>query len=236
MHLRLDRSCYIGRMGRPIKQLGFGKIELVITVVILGILFSLVLKGTAIIAPMRVFVAVHQINQYRAAVVAYQVDYHVLPGDDPTGPSRWRRPESIVLIGTARATTAGDDKISGLLDDSANPLGEQYLAWSDLRASGLVDGDPALIGQAARPENPFHGVYGFAEDNLGLDQVLCLTKVPGEDAALLDKRLDDGDVATGRVRGTSKWDPVGAHNHFAQPDTAPYSPDKTYIICLPYMP
>ncbi len=131
---------------------------------------------------------------------------------------------------------AGNGKIDGLLDDPGNASGEQYMAWRDLRSAGLVEGDPTLLGQSARPENFFDGDFGFAENNLGLEQVLCLTRVPGRDAELIDKRLDDGSVSTGRLRGTSRWDPVYAKNQFDAPDTAPYDPEKTYIICLPSLP
>jgi hypothetical protein len=130
----------------------------------------------------------------------------------------------------------GDGIIQGELDDPVNVSGEQYSAWRDLRAAGMMEGDPALVGKSAQPENIFDGFFGFAQDNLGLQQVLCLTKVPGRDAQLLDTKLDDGNIATGRLRGTSRWDPAHAKNHFTTPDIAPYDPQKTYIICLPYLP
>jgi len=214
---------------------GFGAIELILVVIILGMVFLFTLKGRELIAPMRIFVTIQQINQYKSALFHYETDFKALPGDDPAAPNRWKRIPSLFVLDFAEPVSlAGDGKLNGLFDDAQNPSGEQYLAWSDLRAGGFVQGDPALVGQSARPENVYGGAYGFAEDNLGLDQVLCLSQVPGRDAATIDKRLDDDSISTGTLRGTSQWDPVGAKNHFAQPDTAAYDPEKTYIICFPY--
>ena len=215
---------------------GFGIIELGLAIIILGIVFVLALKGAALIPHMRAFVVSHQINQYRAAVLHYQNDYRNMPGDDPTAPTRWRRPNALYVTGTGLLSLAGDGKIDGFLDDSASASGEQYMAWSDLRSGGYVQGDPTLAGQSARPENLYGGTFGFAAQNLGLQQVLCLTRVPGADAALLDKRLDDGNIATGQLRGTSQWDPVEEKNTFPEPDVVPYSPENTYIICVPNIP
>lgn len=216
---------------------GFGAVELIVVIVVLGGIMMLTLKGTQMIAPMRGFVVAHQLARYQAAVLQYQADIGALPGDDPGSPMRWKHREyALFALGSAVVSYAGDNTLNGLFDDASNAAGEQFAAWSDLRAGGYVPGDPKLTGQSARPENTYGGVYGFAEDNLGLQQVLCMTRVPGRDAEILDTRLDDGAIATGRLRGTSQWDPVEAKNHFTVPDSAPYDPEKTYIICLPMLP
>lgn len=214
---------------------GFGAIELIMTMVILGMVFLFALQGRKLLPPMRSFVTIQQINQYKSAVSHYTADFKAPPGDDTAASGRFRRPPALFVLGFASPVSyAGNGKIDGLLDDGQNPSGEQFLAWVDLRYGGYVEGDAALVGQSARPENIYGGTYGFAEDNFGLNQVLCLSQVPGADAELIDKKLDDRSIATGIVRATSQWDPTGAKNHFAQPDTAPYDPEKTYIICLPY--
>ena len=225
------------RLRHRISTGGFGAIELVVVVIILGGIFLLTLKGTNLVAPMRARVTEQQILQYQSAILHYQVDFNALPGDDAGAPSRWGRDESLFNIyGLASVSFAGDGKIQGLFDDPSNASGEQYMAWSDLRSGGYVEGDSTLVGQSARPENLYGGVYGLAEDNLGLQQVLCLTKVPGRDAELIDKALDDGKISTGHIVATSQWDPVVANNHFSAPDTAAYDPEKTYLICLPALP
>jgi prepilin-type N-terminal cleavage/methylation domain-containing protein len=215
---------------------GFGLIELIMVIFVLGAAFLMTLKGTALIAPLRAYAVAQQISHYQSGVMQYQADMLALPGDDILGPKRWKRAEALYNFGGAPVSFAGNTKIDGFLDDSGNAQGEQYVAWQDLRLAGYVDGDPTLVGQSARPENTFGGTFGFAADNFGLQQVLCISQVPGRDAALIDKRLDDGVVSTGRMRGTSQWDPVEAKNHFSAPDSTPYNPEKTYIICLPYLP
>jgi len=215
---------------------GFGAIELIVVISILGMIFLLTLKGTALIAPIRATVVAQQIETYRAAISRYQADFLALPGDDPAAASRWQRTSALFTIGRATVSMEGDGKIDGLLDDSANAAGEQYVAWRDLRFGGYIEGDTTLEGQSARPENTYGGVFGFSEDNLGISQALCVTKVPGREALAIDKKLDDGNVSRGKLRGTSQWDPVEAKNQFGAPDEAPYDPEKTYIICLPYLP
>lgn len=216
---------------------GFGVIELALTIVILGIVFVMTLKGTALIPMMRAFVVSQQIQQYRSAVQHYEMDFRGVPGDDPGAPARFSREASLYYTAGGRVLSlAGDGRIDGYLDDAANASGEQYMAWSDLRRGGFVEGDPTLVGPSARPENVYGGTFGFAAQNVGLQQVLCLSRVPGTDAALLDERLDDANIATGQLRGTSQWDPVGRKNDFPEPDAVPYAPEKTYIICLPSTP
>jgi len=225
-------------LGRGIIKLksgsrGFGAIELALVLVVLGIVFTFTLKGAALIPKMRAFVIGQQINQYKSAVQHYQDVYRNMPGDDPAAPGRWNRPPSLFVMSGRAFSLAGDSKIDGLLDDAGNASGEQYMAWSDLRNAGLAEGDPTLVGISARPENFYGGAFGFAAENLGLQQVLCLTRVPGADAETLDNQFDDGKVATGEMRGTSQWDPTEKKNNFPEPDKDPYNPEKTYIICVP---
>lgn len=224
-----------GEMKFSAASRGFSGMELTITLIVLGMIFLMTLKGAAGILAMRAWVLTHQIQGYQSAVMQYISDRTALPGDDVRAPGDGRQP-SLFMLGGPPVSFAGDGKIDGDLDDPQSPLGEQYLAWQDLRRGEYVEGDPTLVGQSARPENMFGGVFGFAADQLGLNQVLCLTKIPGEVAASIDRKMDDGNVATGRLRGTSQWDPVDSHNHFTAPDTTPYDPSKTYIICLPYQP
>jgi len=220
----------------PHLRKGFAALEAVIAVVIVGMVLAFTLKGLPAVSAMRAYILAQQINQYRGAAQQYLAEYRAPPGDDDGARGRWSRPEALYDTPTGPASFAGDGKINGLLDDSSNPLGEQYLFWTDLRLAGFVEGDATLVGQSARPESMNGVTYGFAEANLGLEQVLCLTRVSGDDAVRLDVRLDDGVISTGKLRGTSRWDPVEAKNYFSEPDTEPYNPEKTYIICLPYVP
>ncbi|MCC6914379.1 MAG: hypothetical protein IT566_11810 [Rhodospirillaceae bacterium] len=206
---------------------------MIVVVVILGFVFLMTLKGRELVHATRGMLTANQLQQFQDDIVKYQAQYRALPGDDLHAPRTWGRTGSIYVVNGVAVSFAGDDRISGLLSDYANATGEQFDAWRDLRSAGLLEGDIDLVGQSAMPENLFGGQFGFAEDNLGLNNVICATQIPGEAALKIDQRLDDGRIGTGSVRATSRWDPIDAKNHFDAPDETPYDPLKTYIICVP---
>jgi hypothetical protein len=215
------------------RERGIAPLVMIIAVMILGFAFVMTLKGVALVHGARAFIAANKFRQFQDQILLYENQYRALPGDDRGAPNRWGRPNSVYIVNGTPVSYVGDLRIHGLLSDYGNATGEQFDAWRDLRFSGLLDGDKELVGQSAMPENPFGGVYGFAEDNLGLKDVICATQVPGDAAAAIDRRLDNGVINTGIVQATSRWDPVEAMNHFEAPDEQPYDPLKTYIICVP---
>ena len=215
---------------------GFSALEFAVVIAILGVVFAMTLKGAAAIEVMRAIATVHQLRNYQNTVQSYLAQFGQLPGDDPTATTHWGRPAAMTVVDGISISLAGNGSIEGPLSDPLNPDGEQLLAWRDLRLSGILDGDRTLVGQSAQPEDYFGTIFGLAEDNFGLQQVLCAMHVPGKVARYIDQQMDDGQIGTGQIRATSRWDPVGAKNHFDAPDTAPYDPSKTYIICMPYQP
>jgi hypothetical protein len=223
------------RSARPAS--GFSALEGIVAIIILGLGFAAVLKGAVVVDTVRAFVAGYKLQQYQARVLMYATTEKYLPGDDPGGPRKWGRPGAVTLLRNAPVSKVGDSKIDGKLSDQLNPTGEQFMAWRDLRYAGILDGDPELAGVSAAPENPFGGIYGFDEGNLGQKFAsLCLTRVPGRAAEMIDKRFDDGVIDKGSIVGTSQYDPVDALNHFEEPETQPYDVEKEYIICAPAMP
>lgn len=217
-------------------QRGFGGLEVVIAVVILGVVFAMAMKGAALVETMRAFIATYQIQNYQYKVFAYQAQFNHLPGDDPEAPRRFQRERAVFINQGVPLSLAGDLKLDGKLSDALSPNGEQFMAWRDLRYFGL-EGDPRAPGASAMPENPFGGVYGFDEGNLGQKGgSLCATRIPGRAAQMIDKRLDDGVIDKGAVVATSRYDVASAGNHFEAPDSQPYDVEKEYIICAPIMP
>ena len=212
---------------------GFGAFEVVIVVAILGFAFLMALKGRELVHKTRGIVTAGQLRGFQDSVRRYEDQYRALPGDDPSAPRKWRRTNSIYLVNGVTVSSTGDQRIQGKLSDYGNATGEQFNAWRDLRFAGMVTGDTELVGQSAMPENSFGGAFGFAEDNFGLRDVICATQIPGAAAEMIDQRLDDGIIATGNVRATSRWDPLTALNRFEEPDATAYDPSKTYIICVP---
>jgi len=216
---------------------GFSAVEMAVAVIILGVGMTMALKGTVMIEIFRAFIASYELETYQRWVQLYAVQYKYLPGDDPKAPGRFERPPATWVEDGRVLSSPGDSRLDGKLSDTDNPLGEQYMAWRDLRYSRLLDGDPKWTGADAMPRNPFGGVYGFDEGNLGQKAgSICLTNVSGGGAKRLDESMDDGIINRGDVVATSKYDPQGAKNHFDVPDSTPYDVEKTYIICAPLRP
>lgn len=223
--------------GRSHEQAGFGLIELITTIVILGVLFIMTLRGSEIVTTMRAFVTSRQIEQYFALIQAYREEYGgALPGDDPRARGRFRREPALGMLGGSLIDETGNERIDGRLSDYSSPDGEQFAAWRDLRYAGMLKGDPRYQGAAAMPDNVFGGVFGFDVGNLGQTSTsLCTTKVPGRAAEMIDQRLDDGQASSGKIVATSKYSAEAA-NHFDSPDTGPYHIEKEYIICAQLQP
>ena len=210
-------------------------IETLFYVVVIGIFTLGVLKGTVFVETMRVVYVLYELPRYQNMVQRYLQDTGYLPGDDPGGPARWGREKSVVPFQNGFVTFAGDGLIQGALTVPTQPLGEVYTAWRDLRYVGYLDGDADVVGMSAMPENPFGGVYGFAEENFGLSQVICMTQVPGRAAEMIDRRLDDGTPHLGYMLATAQFD-VDLQNLFEEPDEGSYDFEQTYILCTPYTP
>jgi prepilin-type N-terminal cleavage/methylation domain-containing protein len=215
---------------------GFALIEFVVVIVVLGVIFLMTMKGAEMVTTMRAVVTSHQIAQIQTKVAVYQNDYRALPGDDPRGEVRYKHGGARGLENRVLVNRTGNDQIDGHLSDYSSPDAEPFMAWRDLRYAGKLDGDPTLQGIAALPENPFGGFYGFDAGNLGQKRgSLCATKVPGRAALLIDEKIDDGRINTGKMVATSKFS-VEENNHFDAPDVEPYNVEKEYIICVPMLP
>lgn len=216
---------------------GMTVLELSIVIVILGVATLLVLRGLLLVESAKGFIVSYEIEQIRNKVSVYEAEYKALPGKDDGAARRWGLPNPSSMVLGAEISYAGDEGLHGKLAEVLSPNGEQYMAWRHLRAAKLLDGDPNIAGASAAPENPFGGIYGFDEGNLGQTHAsLCATRIPGRAAERIDQRLDDGQPGKGLIVATSQYDPVGALNHFDAPDKGPYNYEKTYIICLPMLP
>ena len=72
-------------------SLGVTVIELAVTISILGVLMFMTLRGTAMIESMRALAVSYQLRDYQFAVLGYQTEYKIFPGDDPNATQRWQR-------------------------------------------------------------------------------------------------------------------------------------------------
>ncbi|MDH5764585.1 MAG: prepilin-type N-terminal cleavage/methylation domain-containing protein [Gammaproteobacteria bacterium] len=172
------------------QQTGFTLIEIAIVLVIIGLLLGGVLKGQEMMNNAEIKRTVNDYNGIGAAIYSYLDRYGALPGDDPNAVARWG--------GTAPAGgTPGDGVIEGAWN-SVTATDESRLVWEHLRFAGLVNG----AGNTS-PLNPFGGVIGVEDAQAGgttaiaSGTVVCMDRVEGKDAEILDIQMDDGNGTTG---------------------------------------
>ncbi len=197
------------------QQSGFTLIEIAIVLVIIGLLLGGVLKGQEMINNSKIKRAVNDFNGVSAAIYSYLDRYSAFPGDDLDAATQ------------ARWGVAGGDNngvIGGNAWETANANEESRL-WVHLRNSGLVSGSTA-DGNATgrkRPGNAFGGILGVEDTNFGIGgPVICMNRVDGKFASIIDLQMDDGVPNTGSVRASL------TNNGAAE---AVYTEGTVYVIC-----
>lgn len=215
----------------PTGQRGFSVWQFVAALVAGGVLWMVVAQGHVLVDGVRVMVVGHQLESLDAALRGFQERYGALPGDGRDLHRLLNRPEARFYEDGAFIDRTANGRIDGDFFDALSPTGEQYMAWRDLRTAGFWAGEAEHIGLAAMPDTVFGGVMGFARTNLGLDDVVCLTNVPGAAARRLDQRLDDGAIATGRLRARIRETAPELRNTYATPGAEPYADDQLYLLC-----
>jgi prepilin-type N-terminal cleavage/methylation domain-containing protein len=220
-------------------QAGFTLVEIAIVLVIIGLLLGGVLKGTELIENAKVKRAINEINGVTSAFYAYQDRYQRLPGDDGAVAGG-------LAILQARGgawtniTVAGN--IDGILTSSLAqtfaPTAESLGFWQHLKAAGFLNGSPADTGVGALPRNAFGGLIGMTTIAVGpvatpiSGRIICSSQVPGKSAAAMDTAIDDGNGATGKMRGGV----AGLAGVNTAPSTAagpnPYVETSYYTICV----
>jgi prepilin-type N-terminal cleavage/methylation domain-containing protein len=176
------------------KQTGFTLVEIAIVLVIVGLLIGGVLKGQEMITNAKLKRIESDNAGLQASIFSYQDRYLQLPGDDDDAVARF----TVAVVGDGD----GDGAIDGhwsIPDDTAGAEDETGLFWSHLRASGLVNGDPAdMVPQ----QNAYGGKVGVHYGGLGINgHVTVFGQLEGGVVKILEARLDDGVNNTGRIRG-----------------------------------
>lgn len=191
-------------MAKHPKQQGFTLIEIAIVLVIIGLLLGGILKGQELITSARVRGLISQQDGIKAAFYGFQDRYRSLPGDYSAAST------NIQMTTTgANANGNGDGRIlAGGTPD------ETILVWEHLSKSGFINGNyvyAGTIGDGTTPKNAY-GQYvqlGYdlnyytltggvaAASTVQRHNLKTGNQIPVEIAAEVDRKIDDGNGATG---------------------------------------
>jgi len=162
------------------KQSGFTLIEIAIVMVIIGLLLGGVLKGQEMMTNAKIKRITNDFDGISAATFSYLDRYSSFPGDDPNAATRWGAP---VVSGNGNGIIAN---------------GERPDVWEHLRQAGLVAGTGT-----AGPTHAFGGTITVQQNGAGITGiVICMNRMTGKTAEIIDRQVDDGNGNTGEFRQT----------------------------------
>jgi len=194
------------------RQGGFTLIEIAIVLVIIGLLLGGVLKGQELINTARVRALNNSVDGVTAAWFSFQDRYRAFPGDYTQA--------TINLPGIAAADTDSNGDGNGQV---ATDL-ERNNVWVHLEAAGYITGgynnvSATVVGDdygcpvTQCPDNGFGAGMNLSHGSLGqgagvaTHELISGRGIPVEVLAELDRKIDDGEAATGAMQlGTSGTD------------------------------
>lgn len=183
------------------QQAGFTLVEISIVLVIVGLLLGGLLQGHQLIESARVRAVINDINGISSAWFAFQDRYGAIPGDFANAQNQ------------INASLVNGDG-NGAIDSNQ----ERGQVWAHLSAAGLLTG--AYDGTANAnnyncppgrcPNNGRGGAYllSFAQESIGNDlagttdanELWSGNQLSASLLAEVDRKIDDGDATTGRMR------------------------------------
>jgi prepilin-type N-terminal cleavage/methylation domain-containing protein len=179
------------------KQKGFTLVEIAIVLVIVGLLIGGVLKGQEMITNAKLKRIESDNAGLGAAIFGYQDRYLQLPGDDDGAAARFDAYKGLDGDNDGAIEGAWNPSITSAagVSDVSTETGQ---FWGQLRASGLVAGDPLDFSPQA---NAYAGKIGVQYGALGIGgHVTVFGALEGSVAKVIESRLDDNNGSTGRVR------------------------------------
>jgi prepilin-type N-terminal cleavage/methylation domain-containing protein len=188
---------------------GFTLIEAAIVLVILGLLVGGVLKGQELINGARVHNLIALQTGIKAAYFGFQDRYRALPGD--------------YLLATQNIPgAAGSGNGNGRIETVGSPP-ENLLVWDHLSKSGFMNHGFSATGaishaSATSPVNAYGAFLDLVYDNAYADLAAASqrhslktgSQLPVQLLAEVDRKIDDGNAATGGFRGSSVYGAGGA--------------------------
>ena len=215
---------------------GFTLVEIAIVLVIIGLLLGGILKGQEMITQAKIKNVISDFSGISAAYHGYQDRYRAIPGDDPNAATRWQGPPAATI--SATAGEPGNGKVQGAWN-STNNTDESRMWWDHLRRAGFVAGNGF--------QQPFNAVAGMigvqtGDTNNGAifggfsGLIICSANLPDKIAIAADTQMDDGQPASGSVRGLLQAagpNPALGAGTNATPNATGYQESGTnlYILC-----
>jgi type II secretory pathway pseudopilin PulG len=199
---------------------GFSILEMTLVLGVIGILIVAALNAKPLIMNAKATRTINDLQTYMANVQMYTENYGYRPGNDPHVGNRFD------LSGTS--VTGG--RVGG-------PIDEERI-WQHLRIAGFVKGNPSDL---KGPTNAFGGVFAFKEYAFnritgGLKGgMLCVNHIPGDVAAIMDNKIDDGFPDTGSVMASANSeieDEKNVLDYSSLTAAEKYLPSEVYIVCV----
>jgi prepilin-type N-terminal cleavage/methylation domain-containing protein len=189
-------------MRRP--QCGFTLLEIAIVLVILGLLLGGLVKGQELISSARVHNLIALQDGIKAAYFGFEDRYRALPGDYASAV------QNIPSVG-------GGGNGNGRIELGGTPL-ENLLVWDHLSHAGFLNYGFSASGATSysastSPTNAYGAYIDILFDNAYADLVAPPTRhsiktgnqLPVEMVAEMDRKIDDGNAATGGFRGSAAY-------------------------------
>ncbi len=188
-------------------QNGFTLVELAIVLMIIGLLIGGILKGQELITNARILMTTRQLTSYDAALTTFRDIYGAAPGDMTDAATRI--PDCTSTVCTAAGNGNGQwDLNEEFLSAPIHLSKANLLTGVDTTGTDQASISPkaAIGGLIAATINGFLGTGGFVlvlkgPGTWGRSVTSGVFSLSSQEAARLDRKLDDGVTTTGIFRG-----------------------------------